>query len=492
VPGSTLDKPLQVRPRIMVTWLVLVALGIGVVAVALLFGSGGRSSDRSVAGALVWVTIVVSVLFAVAALVQNQNEPGRFLHPLVAPLAYLVYALLVPLAFISVTGKDIEYMPSSMLNPRTAAAMALTVAVYCISATVTSSGTFSRWSAQRMGQRSSISREAEVGLVTRDIGRLVLVLALAAQVYEWIVAGPVSGRTYGADQLAYGVDTAIAVFGESLVGVGCLLTMRGNALALRKPLTRFDAVLIVAVCGIGLFILGSRAEAIAPVILFVWFWIKSGRKISAGPILVGLAAMAALFLIVAQIRTHSVSIGGGSLISSLLVETSSPVFLTNNVIQVMPAHQAFLNGSTYFASLEYMLPGPIARALFGAVSGTGTLAYREIINFTYSGQGWGFSLPTEGYVNFGFPGVLGAGAFLGGLFGSTYKLAQRDQVDNRIGSYIYPLLISYLPFGIRTDALGEMKSVIYPIIICYVALWLAKWAIGVAERRVSYRATFVS
>jgi hypothetical protein len=139
-----------------------------------------------------------------------------------------------------------------------------------------------------------------------------------------------------------------------------------------------------------------------------------------------------------------------------------------------------------------MLPGPIARALFGAVSGTGTLVYREIINFTYAGQGWGFSLPTEGYVNFGFPGVVGAGAFLGALFGNTYKLAQRDQIDNRIGSYVYPLLISYLPFGIRTDALGEMKSVIYPIIICYVALWLAKWAIARAERRVTYSATFVS
>lgn len=459
----------------------LISLG----TVSFVVGESGPSNDSAGAASLIWITLVVAAAFVIAGLLRGSKEQDRLFHPIVAPLAYLVYALLVPLAYISITGNDIQNMPSTMLNPQTAAAMVLTVVAYCFGVGISQLGVVQRHKTPGILFYFPSVYARETSVVTRDLGRIVLMVALAAHIHEWIVAGTVSGRTYGADQLAYNVDSAIAVVGESLVGVGCLLVMRGNSLALRRPLTTFDLPLVLGVLGIGLFVLGSRAEAIAPVVLFLWFWIKSGRTIAIGKMAIGLGVLALLFLAVAQLRTHAVGSAPFPALSDLLVETSSPVYLTDNVLKVVPSERGFFAGSTYLASFQYFLPGPIGRALFGGIGGTGSLVYRDLIHFTNPGQGWGFSFPTEAYINFGFAGIAAAGLLVGFLFGRSYSWVKLRGVENRLGSYLYPLLLSYFPFGIRSDALGELKSILYPLIICIVALLISSRFVNHYQKQVA-------
>jgi hypothetical protein len=45
---------------------------------------------------------------------------------------------------------------------------------------------------------------------------------------------------------------------------------------------------------------------------------------------------------------------------------------------------------------------------------------------------------------------------------------------DRLWPVVYPLVISYIPYGIRSDALAQMKSVIYPLIMMGLVLVVAR------------------
>jgi hypothetical protein len=139
----------------------------------------------------------------------------------------------------------------------------------------------------------------------------------------------------------------------------------------------------------------------------------------------------------------------------------------------VPSQVDFYWGSTYLEALKYMLPGPISRALFGDPTGTGVFAYRDLIDFHYPNQGFGFAVPTEAYLNFGFPGVAIVALGLGVLYAWAHAMALRNRYG--ISMLLYPLLVSYLAFGLRSDALNQLKNILYPLIICVLALALERF-----------------
>ena len=420
------------------------------------------------------LTIAAALLAAASAYLRHGPSPRALLHPMIAPVAYLVYSLLVPLAYMAITGRGIQVMPASIYTSASSAVMCLTVLAYCV-------GVFAA-TVVRAGRRSSgestglVSVENDRrGVFSRDIGRLVLAMALAAKIQQLIANGPVFTRVYGADQLDYDLGTTIAVAGATLTTVGCLLVMYSNSLRFGTPLRLPDWALLGAIGFISLFLLGTRSEIIAPVVLFLWFRLQTGRKFSIWIPIAAVAAAGVIFAVVAQLRVRSLEAPDYPAIESLLVDTSSPILLTSNVAALVPSSADFYFGSTYLEALKFMLPGPIARGLFGEPSGTGAFAYRDLIDFNFSGQGWGFSLPTEAYLNFGFVGVVVIAGLVGWLFGRAYLWANAPHNVNRLSAYVYPLVLSYLPFGLRSDALGQMKSVIYPLLIILGVLLVERW-----------------
>jgi oligosaccharide repeat unit polymerase len=298
-------------------------------------------------------------------------------------------------------------------------------------------------------------------------------VSLAAKIYQWVVEGPVSSRVYGANQFVYTSTTAIAVVGSSLFAVGCLLTMYGNTIRKARPLLLVDWALVVCIGFVNLVILGTRSEMIAAVVLFLWFRLRIGTKFHPGIVIGAIAGAAIVFVGVAQYRIKSVGAVQYPFIENLLVDTSSPTYLTSQVAALVPQHTGFYWGSTYLDSLGSMLPGFLSRALFGAPQGTGSMAYRQLTGFTDPSQSWSFSEPTEAYLNFGFIGVLVLAIAIGWIFARSYLWAVNIR-SGQFGSYVYPLLISYLPLGLRSDALGQLKSIVYPLAIVAISIWLGR------------------
>jgi hypothetical protein len=456
-----------------------------VVATAFLFVSAfavsivvaSESVLPAVKHAGVALTISAAVLAALSAFLRYGPSPRALLHPMIAPVAYLVYSLLVPLAYMAITGRGIQVMPASIYTSVSSAVMCLTVLAYCVGVFVASIVSANRRSMSDPSLLVAAENDRR-GVFSRDIGRLILALALAAKVQQLIVNGPVFTRVYGADQLDYDLGTTIAVAGATLTTVGCLLVMYSNVRRVGKPLQWPDWALLGAIGFISLFLLGTRSEIIAPVVLFLWFRLQTGKKFSIWIPVAAVAAAGAIFTLVAQLRVKSPDAPDYPALESLLVDTSSPILLTSNVGALVPGSADFYLGSTYLEALKFMLPGPVARALFGEPMGTGAFAYRDLIDFNYSGQGWGFSLPTESYLNFGFVGVIGIAIIVGWLFGRAYLWANEPHNVNRLSAYVYPLLLSYLPFGLRSDALGQMKSVIYPLLIVLGVLIVERWVLA--------------
>ena len=423
---------------------------------------------------LLLVSSTLFVLFVSGRVWSQQNfTSAALLHPLVGPFLFLTYFLLAPLWYIAVTGQNLQFVPAHSLNAPTTLALCATVILYgCGAVFGLRRATPTLPIADSPGRRIEGSRKVRISIL---IGRVILVAALLAKVYQWVIEGPVFARTYGANQMDYSINTSIAVAGGALVAVGCLLVMFGNTVDKGRPLLAFDWALVISLALISVFILGLRSEVIAPVIIYLWFRLRNGRIVRLRWIFAGVVAAAAAFLAIAQYRTKGTgSVPGSSLVESLIVETSSPVLLTSNVIRLVPSDHSFYFGSTYLEALKFMLPGPVSRALFGEPDGTGSAAYRDLINYTNEGQGWGFALPTEAYLNFGFVGIVVVALALGWIFGRAFSIGNGAVNAGRLRGYIYPLLISYLAFGIRSDALGQLKSTIYPLLIIAVVLFVSE------------------
>jgi oligosaccharide repeat unit polymerase len=218
-------------------------------------------------------------------------------------------------------------------------------------------------------------------------------------------------------------------------------------------------------------LLGSRGEAIAPIVLFLWFRLQFGKPVRVFALVLVGALTAVLFAAVSSLRASNTV--RYPVFEEFLWQTSSPQLLTSVVTARVPSAWPFFEGDTYLKALQNFLPGPISRALFGDVQGTGALVYRDIAGITSANQGYGFALPTEAYLNFGNWGVLIIAALLGAIIGFAYKWANDPNRSFKLSSFVYPLVISYLPYGLRSDFLGQFKSIVYPLIILGVLVFVS-------------------
>ena len=458
----------------------LVSVAVATTAALLAYGLivlAEVSATRQVLLPAILLTLLAVLIIAIRSYQRSTGTWEPLFHPRVGPLAYMCYALLVPPLYMAVTGSGIGSISHATLTAPTVAVMILTVAVYVL-------GTFA-------GDLSSRGKHVVTGRIvvkplpstsggtsvwTRLLmfGRVVLLLALAAKLYQLRTSGSVFTGVYGADQTSFSTATSIAVIGESLVAVGALMIMLANTQLGVDPLRKLDLLLLVSVLFVAVLLLGSRGEALAPLILYVWFRAAVGKRIRRAWLLAGTAGLGLFLVLVWQLRTSAQLTAEYPPVQQLLWQTSSPQLLTATVTGLVPASADFYQGSTYLNALKYFAPGPVSRALFGEPEATGALAYRDLIQFTDPNQGFGFALPTEAYLNFGFAGVVTIAFLLGYLFQVSYRRAIAHEQGHTVSMVLYPLLVSYLPYGLRTDFLGQSKSIIYPLIIILLCYLIAR------------------
>lgn len=416
---------------------------------------------------LLLVTLLSAIVIAVG-LVQGRHEELSLLRPETAGLAYIVFALLVPQIYIVTTGNGIGYLPATALSPATVAVDSVFVCAFI-------AGTSARrLTSQSAAQRGVSTSGANIGSLSQRValgGRLVLAAAIAAKALVVASRGSVYSAVYGQNQYAYDATASLDVLASMLIVAGSALLMHANVTAGRRPVTLADTPLVLGVLLVCAVLLGSRDEMLYVAILFIWFLAARGMRQFFLKVLLLVVMVVGLSLVVVTLRTaDDISF---PLIERVLQDTASPLYLTSVVTGIVPQSEPFLWGSTYWAAIPYLLPGPLARAVFGNPGSTGTFEFIRLAQYEGTDNGFGFAMTTEGFLNGGMLGVGIAGLILGVVMQSAYGWATRMGRSITVRQLVYPIVLAYLPYALRADFLAQLKGVLYPVVMIWFVLLLA-------------------
>jgi oligosaccharide repeat unit polymerase len=305
----------------------------------------------------------------------------------------------------------------------------------------------------------------------RALGRCLIGLALAAKLVQAFLQ---RGLAYGQNQTTYDSRQLLATVAAGFFVAGLVAALAGNLSTTAKPFASTDITLIAAVSLVGLIGLGSRDEAIGAAIVVLLAYARQGtiRPWSLGAAMV---SMAALSNVIGNIRVHGPAVGEQrSFVSRVLLDTSSPYLITDNLIQLVPSTHPYSGGATYLQALSMMLPGPISRALHSGELGTGSYVYRDIIGFHNPNNGFGFSFTSEAYLNFGYIGIMALSIIVGAIVAYSYRIWRDRFEPSRASSFSYPIIVSAIPLCLRSDALGTLKLTLYPLIVLWLLMVVAR------------------
>ncbi len=406
--------------------------------------------------AVVAVGAIATYLILIRGLVVRRD----WFHPLVFPVVYFAISLFVPLLYLVILNQ-----PLSSLRP-TAVTTTL-VAVFSASLGGLILGAVG-------GLRVKVLRETPRERALdyhrlRWTARLSLLAALPPRGYSVITK---IGQPYGQGQFDFGITKTLDNVAVALFLVGVILSVLANVRLSGRLAGRWELLLAGAFVVITLAS-GSRGELIAPALFVVWAQHRWVRPIRLRHAVALLAAVVLLFQGVAGVRKDQPFWDGAAAAAErTLIAVGVPLQVTSAVIRAVPDSYAFRQGSTYVAAVKRQLPSPVANRLFGNPDDTGSFVVREVTGFSDPNQGQGFALPAEGYLNFGLPGALLSALLVGALLGVAYR--QQASIASRWQHLLYPVVLTALPYGLRADALAQIKQVLYPLALLGAALWLCR------------------
>jgi hypothetical protein len=463
----TIDRSAFLRPGHR--WPIALAATIAV-ADAAVTGAGteyGWGLSGSPAADEVWCAAALAVALIVAV------TRRRWFHPLSLPLALVAVMCLAAPLWVQATRQStgLLYGPgyeppgeplAAALSPAACAALVLVVAGYLAGAAWMLAVT------KVMAPPDAIPAFRYRSM--RGAGFALLLAGAAAQALTTLAG---AGAAYGADQLQYGLGSllASAAVTAALAGlaVATIATPGCERATRMRDLLRGREWAALGVFMVAVAASGQRGGLIVPGVYLAWAFSTRVRPIpwrwALAALLLALWGGAAI--------AHNRADGGlwpgspAAVAASAVGAVSSPAWLTQQTIEHVPSQTAYLHGSTYLAAAEAQLPGPVSRRL-GATTRTASAVFRDIIGFTDPNDGFSESFPSEAYLNFGLPGCLGAGLFLGALMGWAWR--RRRDAPAGARHLLYPVLLADLVYGFRSDALSQAKGVLYPMVIIAVVM----------------------
>lgn len=376
-------------------------------------------------------------------------------HPLVIPAAYLSFSFLAPTWAYFAEGKTLLTFNARMMHPDAPTLMLI--------ATVGVIAGLGLPLHSRLPKTPPGSMPPVV-----QAGRAMLLGALLFNLYN-IASGALVSR--GVDQTTRTGFTSIAVLVTLLIPAGVLLLLNVNADG-RRLLAPIDWVLVLAVGATGT-LTGDRSDAVTIMICLLYGYTR--RKYSRTALIAALVGAVTLTLAVGTYRAlarGAVPNPSASRLDAVLTDLSVASYTTGITAGNVPRSHSYEAGATYLDAAIRQLPGELANWLIGPPVNTGNQTFRDLIGFTYSGQGFGYSLPAEGYLNFGVIGTFLA-CFTWGAFGAwAYRRCAWPASTAR--ALAYPVLIATMPICVRSDAVGMVKGVLYPVLMIALVLWLAR------------------
>lgn len=456
VPQQLLDQ----RVRRKSALLAAATIQMGLVALALL------NADTAI-----WITVVGSGAALVLTLsALNRLLRGDWFHPLGFPLLYAAFVLFVPPWFVAARGRAIFVLdPGDISLPLFLASLAFVSSL--VFGTMLGLRAISfRVSRHPRSPNPALLGKAGLALLTVTLSLECWLLLLAWGAPRIQISG------YGIEEIVETVATAVAVPGLAVLGV---------ANARRRGRVLYGASIWVFWGTIAAYLArGERNQPLALILLAVILHHYLIRRISfARMVAVVLTAVVAIFVIGVTRTGRTVDLSTEVVSVRLIADVSTPTAIMADLLELIPSQYEYRLGSTYAEALRYLPPGPISRSLFGPPLGGGTAVYHRMIGRNApsvgvtdgrdTGSGLGFSLQGEGYLNFGWPGMVMVAATFG-LF-TAWAWKRMNLFDPRRAYHLlYPTILAYMPYTYRSDALQLLKSVLWPMIIIAAVLWLAR------------------
>jgi oligosaccharide repeat unit polymerase len=429
-------------------------------AVAIGLGTAVAATALDMADPSPITLIAAGALAAVLVLAVRRLARNDWFHPLAFPLVYVGVALMGPVLYIVLSGQGLT-------DARPGDVTTKLVVVFVLIITGLAVGILLALAWFRRADSTRGEPLDQEGLAS--FGRTVLGAATFFQL--WILSTSYGAR-YGTAQTTFGAVQAVDNLTTVLAFVGTALLVSANA-ARRGRLGTPNDYALFALFVMATFLAGRRGELVAPALFALWVYHTRLRPIRIGVAMLMTLAVVVLFQGVSGARLGtSFYEGGGVALNRTASSLGTPIFITSKLIQRVPVPVPYSHGETYLAALERQLPSPVAIALFGPPTNTGAFRFRQIINYGDPNSGFGFSLPSEAYLNFGLGGALLIAGFVGLLFGYAYR--RHDPDPTRGLDYLYPILLATLPLGLRSDALTEIKMVAYPMIAIVVLIHFSR------------------
>lgn len=334
----------------------------------------------------------------------------------------------------------------------------------------------------RDGDRVGPTRNRVLGGTMLICGRLLIFGTLTIVFYQ-LARGGVLAR--GLNQTEYDLNDTFAVLTKLLPLTALVLICSGSALlGHAKVLTRFDLVLLgLVVAGIG--VRGTRNTEVAVILMLLFIYTRRVATVRWRVVVLGLMAAVALMLVVLRYRNSALGIQSDrAWWAGLLGDLAPAAFSVGVVASLVPSSVPYAYGSTVLAAVVRQLPGPLAVAVFGDPTNTGARIFRDMVGANNDNAGVGFSIPAEGYLNFGVAGLV-AFCFLMGL-GLSWSYSRVDLGSGKVTRMVYPILIGVLPMALRSDLLGAMKLALYPALLMLAVVLLGR-SLNPAVRAMSGR-----
>lgn len=411
---------------------------------------------------------VMGVILGIFGIQRSRARLGRldFFHPLVFPLSYIIVSFLAPIWITFATNDPVGSLSRPVpISPITPLLLCVGVMMFAVGAAVPfRSPTPSR----RDGISDDVTLQSAVARAS--LGRLLLVVAIGVSAYQY-ARGGVLLRTVNQNDV--GSADSIGAFAK-LIAVAAVLVLvsAGTAINPQKVLSRGDLFLVLLLI-VSIGVRGNRNAAITVMLLLIVAFSHARGKRRLGLLLGGF--MGALVFAVMTVQYRNSILGSESTQSwwrGILADLAPVDFSVGAVAAAVPSSVPYAHGATLWEAIVRQLPGPIAVHLFGNPTDTGAFVFRSIIGLSDPRQGVGFSLAGEGYLNFGILGLAGT-CFGVGLF-FAYSYSRHDLGSPTVRGWAYALLVSVLPFALRSDFLGGIKVVLYPLLIA--------WAISVVAQ----------
>lgn len=424
------------------------------------------ATDESNWSLLVFVSTVASACAALG-IRRSHRVNGRvdLFHPLVFPLVYVSVSFFLPFWVTYALERPV----GSLARPYSVADWTPLLLVLGVVAFAAGAALPFRHKVDSKSHLGDAQDRVSRNLIA--IGRLIGLVALGLAALA-LIRGGVEVR--GTGQGEYSTLDSLSVATKMAPLTAAVLIVVGHASGPSRAVAAKIDVLLLGSIVVATGLRGTRSAAIAVILVMVMAMINHGKAIRSTVFGIGGAA---LFMVaVLRYRNEVQGVSTEASFWEILLGDMAPVgFTTGTIAEFVPSTFPFASGSTILAALFRQLPSPIAVRLFGPPDDTGAQVFRQMIGLTNPNQGVGFSLPADGYLNFGILGVMGTCFVIGSMLSWSY--ARYDLSSTRATGALYLILVAMLPFALRSDYLGSIKSVLYPFMILWVAIILARVAL---------------